>query len=57
MIAIGAIAPSVASAATSCVAVFEKCLNDTYDTSGLTRYLANLECASRYAGCLRQAIF
>jgi hypothetical protein len=48
--------PSIASAARTCVATYEQCLNDTWDTSGLTRYLANLECAARYAGCLRAVI-
>lgn len=48
--------PSLASAAKTCVDVYEQCLNDTWDTSGLSRYLANLECAARYAGCLRSVV-
>lgn len=50
------VTPSVASAAKTCVETYEQCLNDTWNTSGLTRYLANLECAARYAGCLRAVI-
>jgi len=38
--------------AQECVKEFEKCLNDTWDTSGFTRLLANLECATEYAACL-----
>jgi hypothetical protein len=48
--------PSMASAAKTCVEVFEQCLNDSWNTSGLTRYLANLECAARYAGCIRAVV-
>ena len=56
LIAASALTPSLASAAKTCVETYEQCLNDTWDTSGLTRYLANLECAARYAGCLRAVI-
>lgn len=48
--------PSLASAAKACVDVYQQCLNDTWNTSGLARYLADLECAARYAGCLRAVI-
>lgn len=56
MIAVAGIAPGLASAATSCTATYEKCLNDTWDMKGVAQYLANLECGARYAGCIRQAI-
>ncbi len=56
LIAATAVTPTLASAAKTCVDVYEQCLNDTWNTSGLTRYLANLECAARYAGCLRAVI-
>jgi hypothetical protein len=55
-VVMSAITPSWASAAKTCVDVYEQCLNDTWDSSGLTRALANLECAARYAGCLRAVI-
>jgi hypothetical protein len=50
------LAPSTASAAKTCVQIFEECLNDTWNTSGISRVLADLECAARYAGCLRAVI-
>jgi hypothetical protein len=50
-----AIATPAANAAT-CVQIYEKCLNDTWDTSGFARILADLECAAKYAGCVRAAI-
>ena len=54
--AVSAVSPSMASAAKTCVEVYQQCLNDTYNTSGITRYLADIECAARYAGCLRQVL-
>jgi hypothetical protein len=53
--ALAATTPAAADAAT-CVDVYYKCLNDTWDTSGITRYLADLECAARYVGCVRKAV-
>lgn len=53
--ALSVLTPAVASAKT-CVDVYEQCLNDTSNTSGITRILADLECAARYVGCVRQAI-
>jgi hypothetical protein len=56
LVVLSSAAPSLASAAKSCVDVYQECLNDTWNTSGLTRYLADLECAARYAGCLKAII-
>jgi hypothetical protein len=47
--------PAAASART-CISVYEQCLNDTWNTSGITRILADIECGARYAGCVRAAI-
>lgn len=48
--------PAVASARTSCIGIYELCLNNSWNTSGITRMLADIECAARYAGCIRSAI-
>jgi hypothetical protein len=47
--------PAVASAAT-CLDGYYQCLNDTWDTSGFSRILADLECGARYAGCMRRTV-
>ena len=52
----GSLTPSMASAAKTCTEIYYQCLNDTWNTSGLLRHLADLECAARYAGCLRSVI-
>jgi hypothetical protein len=56
LIAGSSLTPSIASAAKTCVDVYQECLNATWDTSGLARYLADIECAARYAGCLRAVV-
>lgn len=38
--------------AQECVKEFEKCLNDTWYTTGFLRFLADMECATQYAACL-----
>ncbi len=43
-------------AASECVKGYESCLNDTYDTSGLTRVLADIECFAGYVGCVRRLL-
>ena len=55
MMTLAAGTPAAASAAT-CVQIYQTCLNDTYDTSGITRILADLECAAKYVGCIRAAV-
>jgi hypothetical protein len=53
-IAVGLVAYAPAPAtAQDCTAGYEKCLNDTYDTSGATRLLADIECFAAYIGCVR----
>jgi hypothetical protein len=39
-------------AAAECTRQYSKCLNDSYDTSGWLRVLADLECGAQYAGCI-----
>jgi|GEM_PF-1834284 len=39
-----------------CTRGYMKCLNDSYDTQGLFRIMADLECGVRYAACLVDAI-
>lgn len=46
-----AIGASPASAA-SCTEQYQKCLNDSWDTEGATRLLADVECAAEYTGCV-----
>lgn len=53
--ALGAGVPGQARAAT-CVDGYNKCLNDTYDTSGWTRILADVECFAGYLGCVRRLV-
>lgn len=57
VIAIGTVvfAPQPASAQ-SCVRAYEQCLNDTWDTSGLTRIMADFECFAAYVGCVRRSL-
>jgi hypothetical protein len=50
------IAPATASAAKTCQEAYYQCLNDTYDTKGWARIAADLECAARYAGCLKAVV-
>lgn len=45
---------STANAATACLDTYYRCLNDTWDTKGITRFLADLECGTQYIGCLRR---
>jgi hypothetical protein len=54
-IAAVAIVTPAANAAT-CVDIYQKCLNDTWNTSGILRTLADLECAAKYVGCVRASI-
>lgn len=42
--------------AADCTRQYSQCLNDSYDTSGLLRHLADLECGVRYAACLMDVI-
>jgi hypothetical protein len=53
---VSAIAPATASAAKTCLEVYYECLNDTWDTSGIERVIADAECGARYVGCLRKVI-
>jgi hypothetical protein len=39
-------------AAEDCTRQYMRCLNDTWDTSGWLRVLADLECGAQYAGCV-----
>jgi hypothetical protein len=47
--------PAVASAAT-CQDNYYTCLNNTWETRGLARLMADLECGARYAGCMRRTV-
>jgi hypothetical protein len=54
--AVAAVAAPRPVAAEDCVRGYEQCLNDTYDTSGATRILADIECFAGYVGCVRRLI-
>ena len=51
-----ALVPAAASAAKSCQELYYQCLNDSWDTRGLERIAADLECAIRYAGCIKKIL-
>lgn len=52
-VALGAIAlDATPASAASCTKQYEQCLNDSWDTEGLTRHLADLECGAEYTGCV-----
>lgn len=53
MVAFGVGAPEKAEAA-SCTRGYEMCLNDTWDTRGFARALADVECFAEYVGCVRR---
>ncbi len=55
LIAAGAGLPGQARAAI-CVDGYNKCLNDTWDTSGWQRLLADVECFAEYVGCVRRKV-
>jgi hypothetical protein len=42
------------AAAQTCTTTYNRCLNETWDTSGGTRLLADLECMAAYMGCVRR---
>jgi hypothetical protein len=44
------------TAAQACTEAYEKCLNDTYDKTGVARILADMECMAGYIGCIRQIL-
>ena len=56
LIAISAAAPAIARAATTCADAYDKCLNDTWNTSGFTRILADAECGIKYYSCIRKSL-
>lgn len=56
LIAVGATLPSQAAANTSCTDNYSRCLNDSYDTSGFGRMMADLECGARWARCIKDII-
>lgn len=55
LIAGTAVVPAPASAA-SCTEGYMRCLNDSYDTSGLLRVMADMECLFEYVGCVRRKV-
>lgn len=56
LIAVGAALPSQAAANTSCGDAYDRCLNDSYDTSGWRRTMADLECGARWARCIKDIL-
>jgi hypothetical protein len=42
-----------AGAAKTCLDAYYQCLNDSWETTGLERTLADLECGLRYYGCMK----
>jgi hypothetical protein len=55
MLAVAAAVPPRAMAA-SCLNGYYRCLNDSWDTSGISRILADIDCFSGYVGCVRRQI-
>jgi hypothetical protein len=51
----GAGLPSRADAQ-QCTAKYQKCLNDTWETSGFARMLADAECFAVYSGCVAKQL-
>ena len=47
--------PGVADART-CLDAYYECLNNTYKSSGLARWLYDNACAMAYGGCLRNSV-
>jgi hypothetical protein len=43
-------------AAAECTRQYSQCLNDTADTGGIFRVLADLECGAQYAGCISKLL-
>ncbi|HEX7119537.1 MAG TPA: hypothetical protein VF212_12155 [Longimicrobiales bacterium] len=40
----------------SCTTSYMWCLNDSYDTRGMLRFLADVECLAEYIGCVRRKL-
>lgn len=49
------VTPSIA-AAKQCVDQYYMCLNDSWNTSGIFRYIADVKCLLQYLGCVRDSI-
>lgn len=43
-------------AAASCLGGYYECLNDSWDTSGFERIMADVECFAGYVGCIRRLV-
>jgi hypothetical protein len=52
MLGIGTTVPSPAAAMSNCYEDYMWCLNDTYDTSGFARFVADLKCAAESYMCM-----
>jgi hypothetical protein len=48
--------PAAADAAKTCQDQLNQCLNDSYDTKGFSRFLADVECSAQFAGCIRRLL-
>ena len=55
LVVIALMAPATAQART-CLDGYYMCLNDTQNTSGLLRYIADTACAAAYYACSRSAV-
>ena len=42
--------------AQECTDQYQMCLNDSWDTAGATRVMANIECMAGYTGCVRKKL-
>ena len=42
--------------ALTCLDGYYKCLNDSWNTKGFERFLADVECGTAYFGCLRRSL-
>ncbi len=44
------------AAASDCTRQYTKCLNDTWDLSGMLQVMADVECFAEYTGCIRKNV-
>lgn len=55
LLAVSTVLPAEARAS-RCVDEYTQCLNDTWDTSGFLRVLADVGCFAEYVGCVRRSL-
>jgi hypothetical protein len=56
VVATAAMAVPQPLAAADCTREYMQCLNDSWDLDGVYRYLADIECYSKYVGCVAKNV-